>query len=370
MRHALRAVRTGVLAGAILMVVGAAGGARFEAQLLGQTGSEAYELRDTRTGALARIVPGAGSECTVLRLPGPDGTLRDLLPALPEGKGAGYSANQGIPVLFPWPGRIAGNEYEFEGKRYRLPTGRHSVAMHGLVQFRRWRVEKSFADENSARLTCRIDSTDCPDAAKGFPFEWALRVTHELSSDGLTIRAYVANPGDGPLPFGFGLHPWFRVPIGETSKPEECTFRVPARRLWNMPAIEELTATSTTLPSAAWRVQPEAGEDVGRQMSVGRRPTVVYTDLQETNGVVESHVADAKAGVRMVMQSDANMATMVVFTPRDGRAICLEPWTCPPNVFNAATNAVPQNGLIVLAPGEKWETWARFRLDGVQSAAE
>src|SRR5208337_4602792 len=66
----------------------------------------------------AVIVPGAGCQCLSYRV----GTL-DVI-AGPESPDAwrAHPHRGGIPILFPWPGRVAGARFAFKGREYRLPV--------------------------------------------------------------------------------------------------------------------------------------------------------------------------------------------------------------------------------------------------------
>lgn len=352
------------------LVLFPAGGAaaRFRVEILTHGKERAYVLRDGQTGASARICPATGNECTVLTLPGPDGRLHDLLPPLRTGTPVTSGTGRGIPILFPWPGRIPGGAYEFQGRRFQLRTAgeRVRVAAHGFVEKRRWRVERAEADDGSARLVCRIGAADCPEVRAGYPFNWSLRVTHELSSAGLSLRAEVVNLGGEPMPFGYGLHPWLRAPLGERGRTEECLVRIPAGMIWNAQAVESLTAEQAAAGEKGDGVKwtrscpPELSLMSPRPLS--GRTSAVYTGLVPEGAMVESRVIDPAAGLQAVMRSSPNLGTMVLFRARGGGSVCVEPWSCPPNVFNVAGRIGEASGLVVLAPGGRWESEVRFSL--------
>ena len=49
-------------------------------------------------------------------------------------------------------------------------------------------------------------------------------------------RPHGENPDTGPLPFGFGTHPYFRVPLGGTSG-AECRVTVPVEDQWELEGL-------------------------------------------------------------------------------------------------------------------------------------
>ena len=46
-------------------------------------------------------------------------------------------------AMVPWPNRIAGGIFEFEGKSYELPSNHHGHAIHGFGFDRPWQIESS-----------------------------------------------------------------------------------------------------------------------------------------------------------------------------------------------------------------------------------
>src|SRR5688500_5277046 len=114
---------------------------RYEA---GEQGGVAT-LRDSARRAEARIEPARGNNVTHFRTtpPGSDEVVEVFLS--PQGDGGlganGYSA--GNPILFPFPNRVKGGTYVFEGRTQRLDVnetarGNH---IHGLVSNRAWKSE-------------------------------------------------------------------------------------------------------------------------------------------------------------------------------------------------------------------------------------
>src|SRR5438067_7438461 len=96
-----------------------------------------YLLVDAAGHTSAAVWPEQGNNVTHVRVqpPGRDVPLDVILPPRePEGLGPnGYSA--GVPILFPFPNRVRGGRYTFEGRSYELDIneparGNH---IHGLV---------------------------------------------------------------------------------------------------------------------------------------------------------------------------------------------------------------------------------------------
>ena len=152
---------------------------RYRAETITQEGETVYVLRDGHTGASARVWPGFGNNCLSAALPAPGGRLVDLL--LAPGDLDALRAQPswwGIPLLFPWPGRIPRGEYVFQGQRYQLPTlDMNGNAGHGFAKTRPWKVERFEAWESAAFLRCSLSSADHAETLEGYPFPYYLAAT-------------------------------------------------------------------------------------------------------------------------------------------------------------------------------------------------
>ena len=88
----------------------------------------------------------------------------------------GYGRSEMCPsargqVLMPWPNRLAGGAYAFDGLDLQLPVNEPSTgsAIHGLVRWLAWSV----AEREPHRVVVRHDLHPLP----GYPFALAIRST-------------------------------------------------------------------------------------------------------------------------------------------------------------------------------------------------
>ena len=341
--------------------------ARFVVEPVKHWGEDAYVLRDVASGATARILPAMGARCVSLTLPvGPGSTMLDvLLEAMNQSLLNWRGMDLGMPVLFPWTGQLPGGQYEFGGRTYRLYGGRGRPT-HGFVNYRAWRVESTGADATSASLRCSIASQNCPDVKEGYPFLFRLSITYTLTSGALTATADVFNEGKEPMPFGFGLHPYIRTPLGAGSSRDKCSVQIPASKQWDADAILRLRPGSGVAGGMASARQdlvvPVPGDEDPRvpRMPAAGRSSRIYAEVESRDGQIECLVRDNAARVRLAIQSSPNLNTVVLFTPNDEKYIGVEPWSCPPNVFNVASAGQKDSGLTVVPPGGHWQAWVRF----------
>lgn len=298
---------------------------------------EQYELRhgDQRTvvtevGAGLRSYLVAGRECL-------DTFGSDEMPTSGRGQ-----------VLLPWPNRVAGGRYDFEGQTHQLPISepRHGNASHGLTRWQPWRMIARSPDRVALGLTIFPQS--------GYPFALALELDYTLSDAGLMVRTGARNVGATPLPFGAGHHPYFTVG----------TARVDAALL-GLPAAARLTTDERMIPTGK---EPVAASpyDFRRPRPIGdlALDTCFADLLPDPDGAMRITLAHPDGAPRLTITLDEHYRFVQVYSG-DGqpdpdarrRGLAIEPMTCPANAFNSG------DGLRVLQPRETFGAVWSVRAD-------
>ena len=237
-------------------------------------------------------------------------------------------------VLVPWPNRLRGGKYTFDGKAYQLPLSEPPTgnAIHGLGRWARWVPVRH---ETSA-VTLALDIV--PQA--GWPFEVRVEVTYALDAvGGLAVTGVARNTGTGRAPFGAGFHPYLSTRghgIGEV------TVKVPAR--------DRIVLDEAKVPVG---MQSVAGTPY--DLRRGRRLGALRLDdgfggLSTAGGRGAVLVRTRSGGAQVWF--DETFRFVQVFTPdlvAGGLpGVAVEPMTCPADAFNSGT------GLIVLTPRDSW----------------
>lgn len=307
-------------------------------------------LKDPVTGAHAKVATDLGFNCFefVARLS--DTETVDVIDAA-EGfeNGDKPPSHSGIPLLFPFPNRIRGGRYRWDGNTYELPESLvgyegNGNAIHGFALDRPWRVTEQ--TESSVTGTFII-SQDAPERRPLWPTDGQITVRYSLNNNTLRADITVHNPGDEPLPWGFGTHAYFKLPLAASSQPGHCTIYAPVQQQWELEGC---------LPTG--RLRP--ADDNGRLIESPYFDTLkldnVYTDVVPNNGLVECKIIDEKAGSQVVQRCDDAFREIVAFTPPWTTAVCLEPYTCTTDAINLQQQGIDA-GLRVLAPGGSWQGW-------------
>lgn len=304
-------------------------------------------------GSLARIALDRGFNCFYFRAVTSSGQSVDVLSAADGFDAGGHPPSRsGIPLLFPYPNRIAGGRYSWNGKAYQLPPeqvpfDKTGNAIHGFCIDRPWRI----VSQSSSSVTAVFrTSIDAPERLSLWPADAEIQITYALAKSCLRSVIKVHNPSDQPLPWGFGTHAYFRLPLSPSSSADQCTVYAPATKTWEL---------NECLPSG--RIQSKPIVDLAASPEFGGlKLDDVYTDCATEHDNIVCRITDPAAQLKIEQRCsrrDGNdFREIVAFTPPWTTAVCLEPYTCMTNAINLQQQGI-EAGLQVLAPGESWNGW-------------
>lgn len=248
------------------------------------------------------------------------------------------SGARGLPLV-PWPNRIDGGRYAFDGTDHQLALTEPDKdnAIHGLLRWRSWTVRDREAD--------RIELGTVLHPMMGYPFTLDVSVVYALAETGLSVRTTATNTGDRPAPYGTGQHPYLTV---GTDLVDGGTLRLDAAA-W-LPTDERGLPTGT---------QPVYGSDydfrAGRQIG-SQQIDYTFTDLaRDSDGLAWVHLSGPD-GRRVAVWVDQGYPFVEIYTahtqpaPYYRRGLGVEPMTCAPNAFRSG------HGLRRLEPDESVTT--------------
>ena len=254
----------------------------------------------------------------------------------------GYDEDEMAPggagqPLIPWPNRLAGGRYEFDGKTYQVPLTEPDKlnALHGFARWLTWSVD----EHRSAYAVLALDMYPRP----GYPFPLRLRIEYSLRESGVSVATTTINAGRSRAPYANGFHPYLSV---GTPSIDECTLELRAATVYEMDERQIPIRTRSVEGTTYDFRKPRA---IGPQQLDS-----AFTDL--------AHDADGKARVRLrgpagsrsvTLWMDETYRHVMAFTgdtlsdpARRRRALAVEPMTAAPNAFQTG------DGLRVLAPAE------------------
>jgi galactose mutarotase-like enzyme len=262
-------------------------------------------LSDTDGPSTAVLAPGRGGMMIQLSLAG-----RELL-YLDRATFEDQAANVrgGVPVLFPTPGKLAGDTWSRGGA-----TG--TLRQHGFARNLPWTIAAiGTGTDDGAWATLRLDAG--PATLPSYGWDFRAEITYRLRGRAVALEISVENRGHAPMPFGFGFHPYFVVRDADKAK--------------------------VRIPTGATRAFDNA-----------RKQDIGFTGFDLTAAEVDLHLLDHGATAASLaiddlsvdLRGSADFTHWVVWTLRGRDFVCLEPWTCPGNALNTGER------LLVLSPGE------------------
>jgi aldose 1-epimerase len=304
--------------------------------------------------ARAVIVPEAGCQCLSYRV-GPIEIIS--APSDPE-EFKMHPHRGGIPILFPWPGRIAGGRFSFGGREYRVPINEpaRGHALHGFVCERPFEV----ARRGPYFLSARYDTAGDELASERWPWPFILTMDYELGL-GLRISATVENSGRSAMPFGFGAHPYFRAPLGPDGSRENAEIRVDAESRWPLDA--------DLIPSGA-PVPLDGKFDLRRERKLGIES---YDDVFHIlpagdPEAARARLVDRQARVAVEVRADPAFREFLIYGSPSDPFVAIEPYTCAPDAFNLDARGIDA-GTRVLAPGESFTAHFEIRVTGARQVS-
>ncbi|MBP1231736.1 aldose 1-epimerase [Arthrobacter sp. PvP102] len=270
------------------------------------------------------------------------GALRELRH---EGRDlvVGFAADGEIPdyrgvICAPWPNRLAGGRYSFEGKDYQAVVNeeQRGTALHGLVFGAVWELLERTA--SSVRLGTRIEPGD------GYPGRLDVSVDYELRPDGLHSTVRARNVGVEAAPYGACPHPYL---IAGPAPLDEWSVQIPATEFMEVSA-------DRLLPEGMAGVEGHAFDFRTEKVLGSVQIDHAFTGLiPNADGLAAVRVHDP-SGSGVELEWDGTWPWLQIHTAdkpsgptRLGLAV--EPMTCPPDAFNSGTD------VLRLAPGESHE---------------
>lgn len=267
-----------------------------------------WEFSDPASGDLLRLVPERGGLISGWRCDGHELVYLDLERFLDPAQ----SVRGGFPVLFPITGGLPDN-------RLPLPQGDFSLNQHGFARQLPWRLE-ALDDGHGVQLQL----SDSADTLRVYPFAFLLSMEARLEASALAISTIVTNRSAEPMPFSFGLHPYFSV-----SSLERVRFE-------GLP-VDCLNHLSMQPDSTASQMERLAdGIDL----------------LVRPGGNVR--MVDEAAGTSLELQLSHPLDLVVLWTEPPRPMICVEPWSGP------RQSLLSGDRKLELAPGESITLHTRY----------
>jgi aldose 1-epimerase len=274
-------------------------------------------------------------------------SLRGFWRTTPEGNveiATGYTGAKGKvggqgDVLIPFPGRVRGGKYVFDGETHQMDLSDKEGpnAIHGFLRAKVWDVVEQGLN------SVRFETSLAPDAHPGYPFALRASIAYELDSDGMTCRFAVENIGERSAPVGVGFHPYFTVGSAQI---DSDTLTLPFAAALE---FENLVPTGRVLPVDGTSLDFR----VPRQIGDIRFNTCYLQPQPDPDGItrIQLTAPDGERNVTVWMSQEFGYVVLYSGDPlpetHRRRSLAIEPMTCGSDAFNH-----PEWGLNPLSPGD------------------
>jgi aldose 1-epimerase len=261
---------------------------------------------------------------------GVDGTLRPLVLGYGEQEVARSGAGQ---LLAPWPNRVAGGRYSFDGEDRQLDISEPASgnAIHGLVRWSSWTVSEHAPDR--IVLTYRLHPHP------GYPHTLDLTAAYSVSEAGLEVEVRARNAGPTTAPYGYASHPYLTPGV------EAAAGTIDAWTL-HLPAERWLTVDERMIPTGSANVDASPYDFRSpRTVGVTSLDTAFGGLQRELDGIGRVRVSEPGGGA-VTLWVDRGLEWIQVFTgdPLPGAwkraGVAVEPMSCPPDAFNSGTDVI------------------------------
>ncbi len=254
-------------------------------------------------------------------------------------QGAGKTGGEG-DVLIPFPGRVSGGKYNFEGVDYQMNRNDSDGpnAIHGFVRMKPWKTIDH--TESSATFAIDLSATEAP----GYPFPLHIEVSYEVNAFGFDTRYKITNVGETNAPVAAGFHPYFSLGFSSIDD-----------TMLTVPFDSFLVFDDGLLPTGAVeRVSRSIYNFKEERIIADTKFNTCFLDpIRDDAGYVAINLRSADAGrsLQVILGPEINYVVLYSGDPlpetHRRKALAIEPMSCGSDAFNH-----PEWGLVALKSGE------------------
>ncbi len=114
------------------------------------------------------------------------------------------------PTLFPLVGNTYNKTYTIDGKEYAMKN-------HGLIRY----AQLTCVKHENTSITFQLQAN--AETLLAYPFLFTYEITYTLNEQTVKVEYEITNNDEKRMPFTFGLHPAFKVPLVEGEQKEAYT---------------------------------------------------------------------------------------------------------------------------------------------------
>lgn len=241
--------------------------------------------------------------------------------------------NRHAPVLFPIVGRLNGDHYYYQDKKYQMNQ-------HGFARDKEFTLES----QNDNKLVLIL--VDDESTQEIYPFRFQLKIIYQLVKDSLQISYIVVNPdSENDLYFSIGAHPGFKVPFAQNTNYEDYQIKVSPEDTRSRISLKDSNidlSQEHRVDNQDFALTHEAFVDDAIIYSL-TEPTLIEISSEKTDHQIKLDTGNAKF-VGIWSQY-----------PEKGDFVCIEPWWGIADKIDTDHQLTSKYGINQLKPNERFE---------------
>lgn len=242
--------------------------------------------------------------------------------------------NRQAPFLFPNVGRLNDNWTIINGKKYELPQ-------HGFLRDQEFEVFHQKADEISL-INIYNEST-----LEKYPFKYKVIITYTLKNKTLRTKVNIFNEDELNMPFNFGGHPGFNVPLYENESFEDYKVVFNKAETFTAPSVTEKGTLNFVNPGMSFTNLKELNLDY-KYFEVDA--IVIPRVKSDTVKLINKE----GKGIEFAFPKFVSLA---LWTRPNAKFLCLEPWIGYADRHDSQHYFIEKDNIIELNPLEQFSVY-------------
>ena len=227
--------------------------------------------------------------------------------------------------LVPFSNRIKNSRFNFNQLEFKLAKNDPPNAIHGHAYLGKWNILKK--TKSSAVIAYKH-------LANKFGWPWSYETFQTITLDGnnIVFKLEILNKSNNPMPFGFGIHPYFNFD-------DKVKLKFYAEREW-LGSPEEFPIKTKTVEN---NFDYKKGSELWK-----KQKTICYENFQE-----EIEIFWVSNRKKVKIKTDKIFKHLIIHVPEHAKYFCVEPVSHPTDGFNLAYKKIENINYNVLMPNQK-----------------
>lgn len=250
------------------------------------------------------------------------------------------------PFLFPIASNVRNDTVMIEGKPYHL-------TQHGFAKNLEWEITAQTEDAVTLSLHENTDTL------AAYPFRFTMDATYTIRSGKLTMSMHIRNDDSREMPYCFGTHPAFNVPLDPQSGSSFSDYQI---------VFEKEEINSCPLYDGKNR-QIDVENRESFLLPDNRTLPLDYNIFARIDTVIFDHMnsrkadlVDTRTGLKLVLEYPT-FDYCAVWTKNGAPYVCIEPWQGLSTCSDEDDNFLSKRGVKRLDPGKSDEYILRFSVE-------